>query len=94
MSMRMQTAAVCYYEITIYKTNSGRWDFWIKQKGHLLVQSTGTDDCEETKRLVQEHLYEIVMTKKERKHFDPRKRLDWRNYLYRAGSGRGPEIAG
>ncbi|MFI5104222.1 MAG: hypothetical protein ACHP79_04790 [Terriglobales bacterium] len=92
MSMRMQVAEVGTYEITLYRNNAGLWDFWVKQKGRLLVRSTGTADCEETKLLVQEHLYEMVMTKKEKKHFDPGLRLEWRNFLHTAEGN--PEIAG
>jgi hypothetical protein len=91
MSMRMQVAEVGTYELTLYKNNAARWDFWIKQKRHLLVESTGTADCEETKMLVQKHLHDVVMTKTERKHFGPNKPLEWRNYLHRVG---GPELAG
>lgn len=91
VSMRMQIADVGDYKITIYR-NNGLWDFWIKQKGRPLVKSTGTDDCEETKLLVQKHLYEVVMTSKEKKYFDPNQRLEWRNYLHRPGTA--PEIAG
>jgi hypothetical protein len=40
MSMRMQVTEVGTYKITLYKNNDGKWDFWIKQKGHLLVKST------------------------------------------------------
>ena len=64
--MRMQVAEVGTYKIILYKRNDGLWDFWIKQKGHRLVKSTGTEDCEETKLLVQKHLYDVVMTKKEK----------------------------
>jgi len=85
MSMRMQVAEIGTYKIILYKSNDGLWDFWIKQKGHRLVKSTGTEDCEETKLLVQKHLYDVVMTKKEKKHFDPSRPLEWRNYL------RGPD---
>ena len=92
MSMRMQVAEVGAYKISLYKNNEGRWDFWIKQKGHLLVKSTGTVDCEETKLLVQQHLYSIVMTKKEKKYFDPTCRLEWRNYLH--GPDGDAEVAG
>jgi len=92
MSMRMQVAEVGTYEITLYKSNDGLWDFRIKQKGHLLVKSTGTEDCQETKLLVQKHLYDVVMTKKEKKHFDPRGPLEWRNYL--RGYGSEAEVAG
>ena len=92
MSMRMQVAEVGTYQVSLYKNNEGLWDFWIKQKGHLLVKSTGTEDCEETKLMVQKHLYEIVMTRKERSHFNPGQRLEWRNYLHPIGSG--PETAG
>jgi hypothetical protein len=69
MSMRMQVTEVGTYKITLYKNNDGKWDFWIKQKGHLLVKSTGTDDCEETKLLLQKHLYDIVDDKKRTKAF-------------------------
>jgi hypothetical protein len=88
----MQVAQIGTYEITIYKNNDGFWDFWIKQKGHLLVKSTGTGDCEETKVLVQKHLYEIVMSKKEKSHFNPSQLLEWRNPL--RGPGGPHEIAG
>jgi len=91
MSMRSQVAEVGTYSITLYQNNDGFWDFWIKQKGHLLVKSTGTRDCEETKLLVQKHLYEIVMTKKERSHFDPGHRLEWQNDAHSIGLG--PETA-
>ena len=90
--MRMQVTEVDTYKITLYKNNDGKWDFWIEQKGHLLVKSTGTDDCEETKLLLQKHLYDIVMTREEQKHFDPNHRLEWRNYL--RGPGGDAEIAG
>jgi hypothetical protein len=92
VSMRMQVAEVGTYEITLYKDDGGLWNFSIKQKGHLLVKSTGTEDCEETKLLVQKHLYDVVMTKKEEKHFDPSGLLEWRNYL--RGPGGDAEIAG
>ncbi|HKV93696.1 MAG TPA: hypothetical protein VJW20_14205 [Candidatus Angelobacter sp.] len=80
----MQIAEVGTYKITLYKNNEGLWDFWIKQKGHLLVKSTGTADCNETKFLVQKHLYEVVMSKKEKSHYDPHLHLEWRNSLLRA----------
>ncbi len=92
MSMRIQVAEVGTYEITIDKNNHGFWHFWIKQKGHLLIRSTGTRDCEETKLLVANHLYEIVMNRKEKSHFDPSRSLEWHNYLYTLGGA--PEIAG
>lgn len=92
MSMRMQVAEIGTYKITLYRRNNGYWDFWIKQKGHLLVKSTGTADCEETKLLVQKHLFDIVMKKKEKKYFDPTERLEWRNYL--RGPGGPAETAG
>jgi enoyl-CoA hydratase/carnithine racemase len=92
MSMRMQVADVGTYQITLYKNNEGLWDFWIKQKGHLLVKSTGTGDCQETKLLVQQHLDDVVMTKKERKHFAPNDLLEWRNRL--CGPGGNAEVAG
>ena len=91
MSMRMQVTDVGTYQITLYKNNEGSWDFWIKQKGHLLVKSTGTDNCRETKLLVQKHPYDVVMTKKERKTFNPNEPLEWRNYLH--GPGGDTEIA-
>jgi hypothetical protein len=91
MSMRMQVAEAGSYSLTLYKSDAGVWDFWIKQKGRLLVKAAGTSDCEETKMLMQRHLYDVVMTKKERKHFDPSKSLEWTNYLHRVG---GPELAG
>jgi hypothetical protein len=91
VSMRSQVAEVGTYRISLYKNNEGRWDFWVEQKGHLLVKSTGTDDCEETKLLVQKHLYDIVMTKTEKSHFDPTQRLEWRNELHGID---GPETAG
>ena len=90
--MRMQVAEIGTYKIILYKSNDGLWDFWIKQKGHLLVKSKGTEDCQETKLLVQRHLYDVVMTKKEKKHFDPSRSLEWRNYL--RGPGGNAEIAG
>jgi len=92
MSMRMQVAEVGTYKITLYKNNDGLWDFWIKQKGHLLVKSTGTGDCKKTKLLIQKHLYDTVMTEKEKKHFDPNHQLEWRNYL--RGANGDTEIAG
>jgi hypothetical protein len=92
MSMRMQVAEVGTYQITLYKNNDWVWDFWIEQKGHLLVKSTGTDDCEETKLLIQKHLYDIVMAQKGKKHFDPTAPLEWRNYL--RGADGDTEIAG
>ena len=88
----MQVAEIGTYKITLYKNNEGLWDFWIKQNGHLLVKSAGMDDCEETKLLVQKHLYDIVMTKKEKKHFDPAQPLEWRNCLL--GADGDAEIAG
>jgi len=88
----MQVAEIGTYEVTLYKNNDGLWDFWIKQKGHLLVKSTGTVECEETKVLVQEHLFNVVVTKTEKKHFDPKQRLEWRNYL--PGANGDAEIAG
>lgn len=88
----MQVADVGTYKITLYKNNEGLWDFWIKQKGHLLVKSTGTEDCQETKLLVQKHLYDVLMAKKEKKHFDPNCPLEWRNYL--CGQDSDAEIAG
>ena len=88
----MQIAEVGTYRIILYKNNEGLWDFWIKQKGHLLVKSTGTADCEETKLLVSQHLCEIVMSKKEKAHFDPSQRLEWRNYL--SGADGDAEVAG
>jgi hypothetical protein len=77
----MQVAEVGTYKITLYRNNDGLWEFWIKQKGHLLVKSTGTTNCGETKRTVQQHLYEIVMNKKENSHFDPKEDLEWHNDL-------------
>lgn len=88
----MQVAEVGTYQITLYKNNDGLWNFWIKQKGHTLVKSTGTGDCQETRLLVQKHLYGIVMTKKEKQHFDPNEPLEWRNYL--GGYDGDAEIAG
>jgi hypothetical protein len=81
MSMRMQIAEIGTYKLTIYKDNQGIWEFWIKQKGHMLVRSKGTKDCTETKLLVQKHLYDIVMSKKEKSHFDPNRLLEWRDQL-------------
>ena len=92
MSMRMQVTDVGTYQITLYKNNERTWDFCIKQKGHLLVKSTGTEDCQETKLLVQKHLYDVVMTKKEKAHFEPNDPLEWRNCL--RGPGGDAEIAG
>lgn len=92
MSMRLKVAEVGTYQITLYKSNDGLWDFWIKQEGHTLVKSTGTGDCQETRLLVQKHLYDIVMTKKEKEHFNPNDPLEWRNYL--RGPGGDAEIAG
>jgi hypothetical protein len=92
MSMRMQVAEIGTYKITLHRNDQALWDFWIKQKGHLLVKSTGTEDCEETKLLVTQHLVEIVMTKKEKTHFDPSQPLEWRNYL--RGTDGDAEIAG
>jgi hypothetical protein len=88
----MQVAEVGTYKITLYRNNQGLWDFWIKQKGHLLVKSTGTEDCQETKILVTKHLYEIVMRKKEKSHFDPSQSLEWQNVL--VGADGEAEIAG
>jgi hypothetical protein len=68
----MQVAEVGAYKITLYKNNDGLWDFWIKQKGHLLVKSTGTGDCKKTKLLIQKHLYDTVMTKKEKEALRPK----------------------
>jgi hypothetical protein len=90
--MRMQTAEVGEYKLIIYRNNAGLWEFSIKQKGHVLVKSTGTADCEETKLMAQKHLYDIVMSKKEKKHFDPAAELTWHNYLHEGGFG--PELAG
>jgi hypothetical protein len=90
--MRMQTTEVGTYKITIYRNNEGLWEFWIKQNGHMLVKSTGTEECEETKRLLQKHLFDVVMTKKEKKHFDPDQALEWQNPLVSADHGR--ETAG
>lgn len=87
----MQTAEVGTYSLAIYKNNAGLWEFWIKQNGHLLVHSTGTGDCDETKLQVQKHPFDIVMTKKEKKRFDPTRALEWENLLQLVG---GPEIAG
>jgi hypothetical protein len=90
--MRMQVTEVGTYQITIYKNDEGLWDFWIKQKGHLLVQSTGTEDCQETRRRVLKHLYDVVMTKKEKQHFDPNDPLEWQNCL--RGHDGDAEVAG
>jgi len=79
MSMRMQIAEIGTYKLTIYKDNDGIWELWIRQKGHLLVHSKGTKDCTETKLLVQKHLSDIVMSKKEKSHFDPNRLLEWRD---------------
>ena len=92
MSMVMQTAEVGTYQLTIYRGKNGIWEFWIKQKGHLLVKSIGTKDCEETKHILQKHLYDVVMTAKEKLHFNPQESLEWGNYL--SGYGYGPEWAG
>lgn len=77
----MQTATVGTYEITIYREETGLWSFWIKQEGRLLVRSIGTADCEETKLLLLQHLHSVVMNRKEKKHFDPDRPLEWKNYL-------------
>jgi hypothetical protein len=88
----MQVAEIGTYKATLYKNNAGLWDFWIKQKGHLLVKATGTADCEETKGLLQKHLFDVIMTKKEKKYFDPKQPLEWRNLL--RGADGEAEIAG
>lgn len=92
MSMVMQTAEVGTYRLTVYKNEKGLWEFWIKQKGHVVVKSIGTKDCDETKNILQKHLYEVVMTPKEKLHFNPQESLEWRNYL--SDRGYGPERAG
>jgi hypothetical protein len=92
MGMRMQTAEVGSYELTVYKNNEGVWEFWVRQKGQLLVKSIGTKDCKETKRALQRHLHDVVMTREEQKHFGPTKAIEWRNYLHSVGFG--PEKAG
>jgi len=90
--MVMQTAEVGTYQLTIYRGKKGIWEFWIKQNGHLLVKSIGTKDCEETKRILQKHLYDVVMTPKEKHHFNPQESIEWRNYL--SDYEHGPEWAG
>lgn len=70
----------------------GFGDFWIKQKGHLLIKSTGTVHCGETKLLVQKHRYDVIMKKKEQHHFNPSDPLKWRNEL--RGADGDAEIAG
>jgi hypothetical protein len=92
MSMVMQTAEVGTYQLTIYLRKKGIWEFWIKQNRHLLVKSIGTEDCGETKRILQKHLYDIVMTPTERRHFNPQESIEWRNYL--SDYEQGPEWAG
>jgi hypothetical protein len=66
--------------------------FGSSRKDTCWLNLQGTDDCEETKLLLQKHLYDIVMTRKEQKHFDPNHRLEWRNYF--RGPGGDPEIVG
>jgi hypothetical protein len=92
MSMRSQVAEVGTYKIFIYKNNEGLWEFWIKQRGRLLVKSTGTRDCNETKALIQKHLHASIMTKTEKEHFDPTETLKWKNDLVSAQGN--AEVAG
>jgi len=78
MGMILQEAEIRNYRLFVFhRPEDGKWEFWIRKNKSLVAQAIGSDSCTDTKLLAQNHLYQLLMNRTEKKHFNPVKLLDW-----------------
>ncbi len=88
MGMILQEAEIRSYRLFVFhRPEDGKWEFWIRKNDSLIAQGIGSDSCTDTKLLAQNHLYQLLMNKTEKKHFNPVELLDWKNALERIPPG-------